>query len=199
MAPALNFATLALSFIAGVFFVIGCIGYADQRAAIESVAWITSSKGGIDIYFGLSRAYVTVNDNLNLVFQYSSSDCNNEWCDECDSDGQGAFALTIIAVIFAAITAGLSGALIVSNATTLQIASAGTAFIAAVAAVVAIGLFMNGCYNAAENGDGDILSLQWGPGAILTIVGMALMWIAVLLQVVGVVTGGAGGAVGPSS
>jgi hypothetical protein len=204
MSAALNGTTIALSLISGLFFIIGCVGYADQRDAVQNTAWITSSKDGLDVYFGLRRAYVSFDffgSTYDGNVQYgSSTDCMDDWCDKCQSDGQGALGLTIIALIFTTVTMALGGALVASANKSMQIANVIMAFFAALTSLIAIGLFMSDCYNAINNDssdddtydddtdDGSSLSLKWGPGAILTIVGMLLMWIVVVLQIVAAAT-----------
>jgi hypothetical protein len=197
MSAALNGTTVALSLISGIFFIIGCVGYADQRDAVENTAWITSSKDGIDVYFGLRRAYVGVDfagTTFNLNLQYGSVDCTDSWCDTCQSDGQGAVGLTILALIFTTITLSLSGALIASANKALQITNVLVSFFAATTSLIAIGLFMSQCYDAINKSDNDdyddgsSLDLKWGPGSILTILGMLLMWVVVVLQIVAAAT-----------
>jgi hypothetical protein len=201
MSAALNGTTVALSLISGLFFIIGCVGFADQREAIENTAWITSSKDGLDVYFGLRRAYVSFDffgSTFDANIQYgSSTQCTEDWCDKCQSGGQGAVGLTIIALIFTTVTMALGGALIASANKSMQIANVIMSFFAACSSLIAIGLFMGGCYNAIDNDsndddtyddDGSSLNLKWGPGAILTILGMLLMWIVVVLQIVAAAT-----------
>eukprot|EP00168_Porphyra_purpurea_P001551 TRINITY_DN11874_c0_g1_i1.p1 TRINITY_DN11874_c0_g1~~TRINITY_DN11874_c0_g1_i1.p1 ORF type:complete len:218 (+),score=9.02 TRINITY_DN11874_c0_g1_i1:59-712(+) len=211
MSTGLNGASIALSFISGLFFLIGCVGYADQKAAIENVAWITSSKNNLDVYFGLRTAYLSYKDpvmgTIDLSLDYGGDSCGDQdFCDKCQRDGQGALGLTIIALIFTTITLALSGALIASANKGMQIANIFMSFIAAAVSLIAIGLFMGECYNAVDdssNADddaaayyyydddgGDPLSLKWGPGSILTIIGMLLMWIVVVLQIVATVMTG---------
>jgi hypothetical protein len=91
----------------------------------------------------------------------------------------------------------LGGALVASANKSMQIANVIMSFFAALTSLIAIGLFMSDCYNAINNDssdddtyddDGSSLSLKWGPGAILTIIGMLLMWIVVVLQIVAAAT-----------
>jgi hypothetical protein len=185
---ALNGLTVGISFISGIFFIIGCVGYADQRDAIENVAWITSSKNDVDVYFGLSRAYYSSGPYKGNI-QYGSSTCTDSWCDDCQSGGQGALGLTIIALIFTTVTLALGGALMASANKSLQIANVIMSFFAASSSLIAVGLFMSGCYNAIDDDDNSsMFDLVWGPGAVLTILAMLLMWVAVVLQIAAAAT-----------
>lgn len=197
MSTGLNGASIALSLVSAVFFLVGCIGYSDQSQTIENVAWITSSKNDIDLYFGLQAAKISIDFGAYGTYadtlKYSSNtDCNGDFCDKCARDGQGALGLTIIALVFSIVVVGLSGALIASANKGMQIANTLISLISAAFSLIAVGLFMGECYNAINNEDDDddgydddgvSISLKWGPGAILTILGMLMMWIVVVLQI----------------
>jgi hypothetical protein len=204
MSAALNGTTVALSLISAVFFIVGSIGYADIKSPVKSTAWIISSNDGLDVHFGLRKAFAHY-DNFGIKFdssiEYNSGFCTDSWCDNCNSDGKGTVGLTIIALIFTMVTLSFSCALLATKNRSVQISNVLMSFFAAFSSLVGVSLFMSDCYTAINdlnNNDDDyddnydddgLFSLKWGPGAIVTLVGMLLMWIVVVLQIVAVVTG----------
>jgi hypothetical protein len=54
--------------------------------------------------------------------------------------------------------------------------------ISASVSLIGAGNFMRECYRLVDN-DIQTTHLKWGPGSIITFTGMALMWVAVVLQV----------------
>jgi uncharacterized membrane protein len=197
MSVALNGTSVALSLLSTIFFIIGSAGLAQDKSTVMNTAWIVSSQNGLDYYWGLQKVfahYSAFGYTLDVSVKYTSGDCGDNWCNTCQSDGQGAGGLTIIALIFAVVTLAFSGALIGSKNRSMQICNVLMSFFAAFSSLVAIGLFMSQCYNSINNSDDDdyddsfSLSLKWGPGSILTILGMLLMWIVVVLQIAAAAT-----------
>jgi hypothetical protein len=202
----LNGASIALGVISTLFFVVGAIGYSSNTDAIENVAWITSSQDGIDLYYGLSKAYATLDFNgqtLDLSIKYNSDSCSDDWCDKCQRDGQAAVALNILAIIFTVVVVGLSCTLLASPNRGMQTGNAIFSSLASMFSLIAVGVFMGECYKAindASSGDDDTyayddgsssLDLKWGPGAVLALVGMLLMWIVTIFQVAAIFTSAA--------
>lgn len=199
MSAALNGTTVALSLISATFFLVGCFGYADFKSAVKNTAWIVSSNEGLDVHFGLRKAF------LHYDYRGYTEDYNNEydncsltWCDNCFSDGKGTFGLTIIALFFACVTLFFSCALLVTKNRSMQISNVLISFFAAFSSMMGVALFMNDCYDAINSVNNDydddydddgLFTLKWGPGSIVTLVGMLLMWIVLVLQIVAVVTG----------
>jgi uncharacterized membrane protein len=207
----LNGASIALGVVSALFFVVGAIGYSKNTDAIENVAWIMSAQGGVDLYYGLSKAYATVEYNgqtTDLSIEYDSIWCGGDWCDKCLRDGRTALALNILAIIFTVVVVGMSCALITSPKRGVQASSAICSFLAALFSLIAVAMFMGDCYTAIDNAnsgsddgddgttygytndDGGIggLELRWGPGAVLALVGMLLMWIVTIFQVAAIFT-----------
>lgn len=207
----LNGASLALATISSIFFIIGCVGYANQRDAVQNTAWFTASQDSVDYYFGLRYAYIHV-DISGFTFDgkidYSDDACGGDACDKCTRDGKAAFGLTVISTIFAVIVGAMSAAGIAAPNKMISIANVFLSFVAAVFSLIAIGLFMGECYNAIKDdssGDDDddayyydddstddsgSLPLKWGPGGILTIIGMLMMWIVLIFQIAAAAVGG---------
>jgi hypothetical protein len=203
----LNGASVALGVISTLFFVVGAIGYSSNTDAIENVAWITSSQDGVDIYYGLSKAYATLDFNgetLDISFKYNSDSCSDDWCDKCQRDGQAAVSLNILAIIFTVVVVGLSCTLLASPNRGMQTGSAIFSFLASLFSLIAVAVFMGECHKAIDdanssdddayaaygstNDDGGIGDLKWGPGAVLALVGMLLMWIVTIFQVAAIFT-----------
>lgn len=186
---------LAVSLFAILAFLIGCVAYSDQNSTIQSVAWIRSSEHGVDAFFGLRRLYLTYDDPvLGVTYSFLSSYgddtvCGDSWCEACDNDGRGALGLLVVAILAAACTVWLCFCLYQKVERNIVIAGAVCAFLSAFTSMVGLCLFMSDCYNKIDLGVNDIpvnnvpagfdynTTLRWGPGSVLVIVGMLIMWL----------------------
>jgi hypothetical protein len=197
----LNASSIGLSVVAAVFFVVGCIGYGDQSTLVQSVPWIMSSKDGTDVYFGLHKFYISINNpffggDITLLAKYNdNTNCPQSWCDECYKDGKAAFVLTLIALGFTICVLCGCIALLVSFSRTFQIVNTVLAFLAVATSVVGVSIFMKDCFYAIDDsagidddgfygygGSSQNLDLKWGAGSILTIIAMLLMFVVTILQ-----------------
>lgn len=190
----LNAASIALSVVSLIFFVVGCVGFSKTDSVLKSVAWITSHNTNIDAYFGLRAMYFSV-DALDFDYTQTYDDvfCSADYCDKCHRTGLAALGLIIVAIIFSFLGITLGGATMCTNNRGCQAANVIVTFISALTSLIGFGLFMNVCYNQI-NDDFDkgpnAFDLAWGPGAILAITGMLLMWVVVVLQIAAAVVGG---------
>lgn len=173
MSPTLNYISSTLSMVAMVFYVIGCIGYATNKDTIKNVAWITSEQSGVNAYYALKKVYI---EGQGFEFEQTYSACsdnNGNACDKCEQDGQGAVGLCIIGAVISFCAMMVCGSLSRSVSFSMQIVSIVLAAISCAAGVIALGLFMGGCYEELD--DQSPVDLEWGPGAALVIIAMFLM------------------------
>ena len=202
MSVALNGASLAISVVAIVFFIVGCIGYTVNEDTLKEVAWAITEINGVDFYIGLRLIYLELGSaNFDVRF----SECTEDFCDDCNLEGKGTFALLIIAIGFATITLSLCAALLVSPSnSSMQTANVFMSLLSAIASLIGFSIFMGHCYprmyrNFNEDDDSPYYygdddnsgKLKWGPGSILSIIGMLLMWIVTILQIAAAVVGSA--------
>lgn len=185
MAPNMNFISAFLCLVATLFFVIGCIGYSDDEDTVKHTAWITVKSGGNTVYYALRDVYISSGGGG------SYSDCANfsDACEKCEDDGKSAFGLLFIAAIFAAITAitcGLLGqsagqlATCYSTNATMSLISVVLALLACGASLIAVAMFMGDCYDEIDDTTND--DLKWGPGSILSLIGLLIMGFVSILQ-----------------
>jgi hypothetical protein len=113
---------------------------------------------------------------------YDSDSCTADYCDACEQDGLAAFGLLIIALFFSAFVVLLSTSLLFTFNASRQIANVFVSFAAGCTSLIAIGFFMGDCLNLID--DASTGDLSWGPGSILTIIAMGLMWAIVMMQIV---------------
>jgi hypothetical protein len=97
----------------------------------------------------------------------------------------------------------LSCTLLASPNRGMQTGNAIFSSLASMFSLIAVGVFMGVYYkdiNDASSGDDDTyayddgsssLDLKWGPGAVLALVGMLLMWIVTIFQVAAIFTSAA--------
>ena len=164
--------------------------------------WATTDINGIDYYIGLGIVFLEFG-GAKLEVRYSS--CDQDFCDICNEEGKGAFALLIIAIGFAVITTSLCAALLVTPSNSgMQTANIFMSLLSGIASLIGFSVFMGHCYKRLFDffnedddspyyyGDDDNSGkLKWGPGSILSIIGMLLMWIVTILQIVAAVVGSA--------
>lgn len=186
---ALNGTTAVLSLISAIFFVVGCVGYADQREAVENASWIHAEDSGVKIYFGLSTVFIN-NDNIDFKYSldYGGTACVQDFCGSCQEDGKATVGLVLAALVFAGFSIALSAILVVVPNSALQIGNLVGTFFSAGLSLIGVSVFMKDCMHKIDD-DITTLDLKWGPGSILSILGMLLMWVAVIVQVVALLMG----------
>eukprot|EP00128_Syssomonas_multiformis_P018128 Colp12_sorted_trinity150504_noHs@33927 len=175
-----NIATVVFAFCSFVFFIIGCIGYASDKDVMENTAWVTIDDHGEKAWINLVGIYSKGAGGTG-VQTYADFSCTADFCDTCASTGDAAFALIIVATVFSSFNIVLSGILSSSPSSTLQLVNLFVAFITAVFSLIGFAIFMGGCYVKIE--DFTPLSTHYGPGAIITLLGLLMMWVAVFLQI----------------
>lgn len=172
MSPTMNYFSSTLSMIATVFYVIGAIGYSDDNDVIKNVAWITQEQGGVDGYYALRQAYIT-GSGADLTIKFKDCSGASDTCETCEDNGKGAFALCIIGAVVALLTMFTCGTLSRQVSFPLQLTSILLAAGACIAGLIAISLFMGDCYDKIDDATPD--DIEWGPGAVLTIIAMFMM------------------------
>lgn len=190
MTQPLNALSLALSVISLTFFLVACIGYSDNEDTLQNVSWAVYDENGVQQWFGLRSYAMKANiygTSVDGTADYS--DCGGNTCDSCDQDGKSSFGLMIIALVFATVCAALSGTMIGAASSTMQIANVIMAFIAFGASLVSVGVFMGGCYTDLKDNYSDGDKLTWGPGSILSIIGMLIMFMVTVFQIAAVAIG----------
>lgn len=177
----LNIVSIVLSVICLATFIIGAVGFANQERVVDNVSWIYASEDNNDVFIGLRKLYGTF---VNTDFQtgFKASTCTFDYCEACEKDGLAAFGLLIISLFFTTAAIALSASLLAVFKTGVQIANVFVTFTAAGASLAAVAIFMGDCYPRID--DATTLDINWGPGSILSIIGMGLMWIVVVVQIV---------------
>lgn len=172
MNQGLKFVVLTLSFIAWLFFLIGCISYSEDNETVKNTAWFVYSQGGDTAWYALRKVTVrTEGVEASRIYE----NCSGSVCNQCDVDGKTAFGLLIVALLASTVSTLLSLAMI--NAPfpkDIAISNAVFSFIAFVTSLIAIAVFMGECYTKAANEVSED-SITWGPGSILSIIGMFFM------------------------
>lgn len=196
MSVTLNSVSAVLSLIAFVFFLIGCIGYTSNEDTVKDVAWIYYEQDSDnEVWFALLKLAFTVDlgpffGTVTDTVKYDDQACAFDFCDRCYQDGQSAFGLLVLALAATLVSGVISSAIVGFYFFTLQLANVIIAGVALVASVIGIGLFMNGCMNKIRDELDDDKNLEWGPGAIISVVGMLLMFVVMVLQIAAVIVGG---------
>ena len=187
MSTPFNFASSLLSIAATVLFTLSCFGYSDNKEALKYFSWIISDDVG-NAYFGLREVYVKSKDLIgnqnNAFITYSDQDeCDENWCTRCYRDGLSAFFLMVLAAFSSILVASSAGSFLRYESKSGQFCNAISAGLTGLMAVIALSMFMDNCYNAIEDSNGNYDNkLEWGRGSILTIIGMFIMWFVAVLQ-----------------
>lgn len=183
MSEAANSVSSVCAFASFIFFIVGSVGYTDNKDTIQDVPWIIGSQDitGGDVFIGLRLYYNS--GLLKTTVKFSDNECILNFCDKCDRDGRIALGLTIIALFFT--FAELAACCIFTGKTTVSshLLQMALSLVAAIFSLAALILFMGDCYDAIDNTDG--FDVHWGTSAILVILGMLLMWLALILHVYG--------------
>lgn len=183
---AINAISTGFSVISFTFFLIGIIGYSPETGVLQDIPWITVKYGNTEKYnFGTQNFYIDAPGNHNVIF-YGDDECKADFCGDCEWEGQVVGGLLVIALVFTAVSIGLSGASITTVSKPLGISNIVMSFIAFAVSLIGIVSFMGRCYSEIDQQFPNNKP-EWGPGSILSIIGMVLMGLVFLLQLVGVV------------
>mmetsp|Transcript_60396 Transcript_60396/g.118853 ORF Transcript_60396/g.118853 Transcript_60396/m.118853 type:complete len:214 (+) Transcript_60396:45-686(+) len=184
LSKTLNIVSLVISIICVVFFIVAASGYSDQRDVVENASWIASSENGVKIYVGTRKVYSSAG-GVDTSFKFSYDSCTGDYCDACETDGQAAFGLMIIACFCSALVIIQSGYLIAISRVGVQISNVFFSFLAACTSLISVGFFMGECYDKLETSTDGMpnIDFHWGPGSVLAIIGMFLMWFVLVLQI----------------
>lgn len=183
MSVALNITSAILSATSFTFFLVGVIGYSNENTTVQNTNWFhrygTGSAENQNYFVGLERI-VFQNGGLTQGFVYADLDCG-DLCNVCERQGENAFALLVIAVIFAFITMALSTASAIAPMSQISGANIATSFVSTLFGVIGWSLFVNKCFHKIVRSiDGDF---DYGPGAILSLIAFLLMFIVFVLQI----------------
>lgn len=193
----LNILTVVFAICSFVFFIIGCIGYASAERAMRNVAWITASQdfgSGFDFEFWCNlTGYYAQGGGFHQLIKFtdcvnSSDDEQSDFCSQCLSDGNASFGLLIAATTFAFFVIVLSGLVIGTPNSAVQLGALITSFVSGCFSLIGFGIFMGSCYWKIDNISE--FNLHYGPGAILVLLGLLMMWVNVFFQVGAVALGG---------
>jgi amino acid transporter len=181
---ALNITCAVLSLTTFTFFLIGVIGYSNENTTVENVNWFhsygTGSSANSNSFIGLERIVFQIPGQPTTASIYR--DCNNKTCNVCEREGENAFALLIISVIFSFFSLLLSVAGSVAHSKAISGANLASSLVATVFGVIGWGLFVNKCYNKIT--DNINQDFDYGPGAVLTLIAFLLSFIVFILQIV---------------
>ena len=194
----LNGVSAAIFAVCVVFMIVGAVGYSNNNDVVENVAWITDSESGVDVYYGLYKVVINFMGGT-FTITYSDDQCEGNTCDACSKDGMAAVSLLAFALLFSVVGTCLSGILVGTSNSSMQAANCAMAVLAAFCSILALGVFMGDCYNRIKddiNSDDDNYDddsstdgLKWGPGSILTVISVILLFITSGLQVAAICMG----------
>ena len=181
MHQSLKYVTLGLCGFAWLFFLIGCVGYSNEISTVRNVAWIAYHGKSADAWYGLRKYSFRVGAATG---SQTYQDCNEDFCNQCEKDGASAFGLLIVALLASTFSVVLSYDFIVNASPKKLMANAVFSFVAFLASIISIGVFMGECYSEIVDNVLDEDKLTWGPGSVLTTIGIFLIVIAFVMLVV---------------
>ena len=147
MSIALNATSAVLSLTSFTFYLIGVIGYSLQNSVIENVNWfVVDNVNGLTVYVGL-RKLITESGGTTQEIIYSGTSCSGSACSVCEREGDNAFALLVVSVVFSFIAVVLSIAGAAVPAKEISGANLAASFVALVFGVIGWSLFVQQCFN----------------------------------------------------
>jgi len=183
---AVNLVSVALCCAATVFFMIGCLGYSSSRSTIQDIAWIVVDQGGFTMFYALKG----VARKEASTFYRDCADATNA-CATCEDNGRATFALMVLATLSAVLAAIVSGLLVnashqlstcCSTNPRMRMICIVLALVATGTSLGALATFMGDCYNAIDDVTAE--DLEWGPGSVLSLVGLLMMACVVVMQTI---------------
>ena len=176
----LNAISSVLALISSVFFLIAIIAYSTEVTTVRNTAWfISENSGDVDIYVGLQQLVIEQSGASNQRVTYGN--CAGNTCNVCERQGDRAFGLLVISVVFSFISLGLSLGGAVTPLIGISASNLVASFIASLFGVIGWSLFVDKCFRKiSSETDQDF---EFGPGSILSLIAFILMFIVFVLQV----------------
>lgn len=187
----LNIISTIFSALSTIFFIVGCVGYASSERTLKNVAWIVADDHGEEFWSAL-QGFHYQNSGADQTTMFNrcalgNDDFASDVCIPCMRDGNAAFGLLLVATTFGLFVTIASGFLAATPNAAVQATSTFLSFISGVFSLVGFGLYMGNCYYKWD--DEVDFSLHYGPGAIIVLLGLLMMWVTVLLQLGAVALG----------
>jgi hypothetical protein len=204
----LNVTTVILTTASLVCFTIGCFSsFSADGTMMKLFLWIgtreVADNYSSQTYFSLKALRVESPETFNRQIGFGDSACTASYCDVCSSTGSTAYLMDIVAATVCVMVAVMSAISVTFYNKNRQITIAMMAFgVAAIssASTILYLIFCGGAINVAakrlnEHNGGSHGSYttqypKWGSGAIITICGASLMWVAAILQASAACVGG---------
>mmetsp|Transcript_46515 Transcript_46515/g.92148 ORF Transcript_46515/g.92148 Transcript_46515/m.92148 type:complete len:222 (+) Transcript_46515:76-741(+) len=190
MSAALNGVSALLALICFIFYMIATVGYSNEKTTIINVNWFhsygTGSYENQNVFVGLRRLVTQLpgQDTTSLAYANCGmdDDDDNNFCNVCAREGDSAFGLMALSTILSFIVVGLSVAGIASPSAVMSGANVVIAMLATLFGVIGWGLFVYKCFDKiVEMYPRD---MDYGPGAIMSLIAFMLMFIVMILQIV---------------
>jgi len=186
MSAGLNAVCALFCLIAFTFFMVALVGHSCSQSVIKNTHWVYAGNG-VDDYFGTRCSFVETVGPASSVINYEATECLGDYCDTCAAFGNTAFGLNIVAIAFTTISLGLCWGAATQPNKDSSISNIVMSFIAFAASLIGTVLFMSRCYSEINNQIGSSVA-EWGPGSILSLIGLILMGLVLLMQVIDVAT-----------
>jgi uncharacterized membrane protein len=175
-ADKINAICFFIAVVCVIFYICGAAGYSDDYDDLENVPWMLSRNGGSTTRFNLRSI-----DSSGGGGTVQYSDCGGSTCSSCERDGKAAAALVILSLFLALAVAALSFANIVKYDAGRQMTSILCSALAVIFTIIALGLMMGHCKGRVE--DNFNTDLDWGAGAVLTLLAMLMMFAIMCLLI----------------
>ena len=186
MSAGLNALCALFCLIALTLFIVALVGHSCSQSVIRDTYWVYAGDGAND-YFGTRCSFVETVGPTSPVINYEATECVGDYCDTCAAFGNTAFGLNIVAIAFTTISLGLCWGAATQPNKDSSISNIVMSFLAFAASLIGTVLFMSRCYSEINNQFGTSVA-QWGPGSVLSLVGLIFMGLVSLLQVIDVAT-----------
>ncbi len=182
MSSAINAVCALFCLIAFTFYLVALIGHSCIQSVITDIFWIYARSGG-EAYFGTRCFYSGAQSPP--VIHFEGGQCTGSFCDVCAANGQVAFGLNIVSIVFTTISFGLCCAAAAKTNKDSSISNIVMAFLGFAPSLIGTVLFMSRCYSEINDQFGSSVA-EWGAGSILSVIAFIFMGLVSLLQVIDV-------------
>lgn len=180
-----NITSVFCTFGAWVFFIIGCIGNSSDENNVKNAPWIRAKGSDFNLWVG-TQGFVVDNGVDTTFTRFRSCESAQPFCTSCKDNGRVTFALMVIAVCFALISTIFSAVNCGAEHSAIQYTTIATTGASFVMAIVGWCVFMRRCYHDVD--DAVSQDLYYGAGSAISLLGFLLMGIALIVNVLSVVS-----------
>lgn len=179
----LNSFSCFLSLFATVMFFVGSLGGSYEPTLVRKASWFYLESSNHTVHANIWKVIEVKGasgDNTVALF-YADDACVADYCEPCALYGLVLFSPLVFGTVAAFVVFGITFINSHYPSLTLSWRGTGASCLSLITVLIGWGAFMNNCYLVFK--DSFTEDIEYGPGAVTTLVGCLAMFLVVVMQI----------------